>query len=280
MALVVDTHTHVVSPDTRSFPQHRAGHPGGNWVDDAPVSAADLRASMAEAGVDRALLVQAHGAYQYDNSYVASAVRADPDVFGGVGIVDVGGPDPAGELVRLHAAGLRGLRLFSIPTPQTPWLDDPATEPIWETAVRLGVHVGVCLLDPELPVLGRALDAHPGVAVALDHCGFADFTDGPPYRNAEPLWALADRSTLHLKVTSTLLDLATVAGGDPRDLVDALAARFGPHRLMWGSDYPQVHDRTYAELLAEARHAASRLSADDQELFFGGTALSLWPELA
>lgn len=278
--LIVDTHTHVVSPDVVAFPRQRVGHPGSSWVDDAPVSAEELGATAAAAGVGRVLLVQAHGAYAYDNRYVAAAVAAHPEVFAGVGIIDVGGPDPAGELGRLHAAGLRGVRLFSVPTPATPWIDDPGTEPVWQACTELGMHVGVCLLAPELEALGRALDAHPHHLVALDHCGFADFSGGPPFDRAEPLWALANRPNLWLKVTTTLLDMATADGGDPRDVVGALVDHFGVHRLMWGSDYPQVHDRSYEELLEFARFATGRLDAAGSARFFGGTALELWPELA
>jgi hypothetical protein len=67
--------------------------------------------------------------------------------------------------------------------------------------------------------------------------------------------------------------------GDPRDLVDTLAARFGPRRLMWGSDFSQTHDRSYAELVAFGRQAVSRRPEEDRRRVLGETALTLWPEL-
>ncbi len=66
-------------------------------------------------------------------------------------------------------------------------------------------------------------------------------------------------------------------GGDPVDLVDRLAAVFGAERLMWGSDFPQTHDRPYPELVDLGRRACARLSAGDQAAFLGGTALTLTP---
>ena len=49
---------------------------------------------------------------------------------------------------------------------------------------------------------------------------------------------------------------------------------------MWGSDYPQYHRESYAEIVAFGRRACSRLSADEQAAFLGATALKLWPELS
>jgi predicted TIM-barrel fold metal-dependent hydrolase len=49
---------------------------------------------------------------------------------------------------------------------------------------------------------------------------------------------------------------------------------------MWGSDWSQTHDRPYAELAASARDATAKLSADDRDAVLGGTAATLWPELA
>ena len=50
-----------------------------------------------EAGVDKAILVQASSAYAFDNSYVADAVAAHPERFTGVFSVDVVAPDAVRE---------------------------------------------------------------------------------------------------------------------------------------------------------------------------------------
>ena len=48
---------------------------------------------------------------------------------------------------------------------------------------------------------------------------------------------------------------------------------FGAERLAWGSDYPQTHDRPYADLVALAEHACRNLSEPDRARVLGGTAL-------
>ncbi|HEY1282368.1 MAG TPA: amidohydrolase family protein, partial [Acidimicrobiales bacterium] len=115
--------------------------------------------------------------------------------------------------------------------------------------------------------------------VALDHCGFADIGD-PASATMAVLTRLAGHANLRLKVTTTILRMQPPRAGDERDVLERLCAGFGAGRLMWGSDYPQHYEETYAEHLALARWACSRLPAADQERFLGGTALELWPELA
>ncbi len=125
------------------------------------------------------------------------------------------------------------------------------------------------------------LERHPGVPVVLDHCGFPDLRGGPPFTGAAPLLALAEHPGLHLKVTSHVLEAA--GADDPAAagaFVEHLVAAFGAERLVWGSDYPQTHGRTYAELVALGRDACRALSDADQARVLGENALRLWPSLA
>jgi predicted TIM-barrel fold metal-dependent hydrolase len=133
----------------------------------------------------------------------------------------------------------------------------------------------VTVLADKLEELAAAIPSLPkGIPLALDHCGFADFSAGVP----DALRALAEFPTLHLKVSTIALDHLALHG-DVRDGVAELAACFGAGRMMWGSDYSQTHDRPYPDLAEYARRAASRLDDDARRAFLAGTALALWPEL-
>jgi predicted TIM-barrel fold metal-dependent hydrolase len=170
--------------------------------------------------------------------------------------------------------------LFAIGASPPTWLDDPTTEPLWAVASELDLRIVVALLPPDLPRLRTRLEQFPGSPVVLDHCGFPDLAGGPPYSGAAALFALAGFGQLHLKVTSHLLEAAD-AEGDPsgRMLVEQLVATFGASRLVWGSDYPQTHDRSYGELVELGRSACARLSDADRALVMGANALRLWPAL-
>lgn len=49
---------------------------------------------------------------------------------------------------------------------------------------------------------------------------------------------------------------------------------------MWGSDFCQTHDRSYAELVALGAVAFAGLPREARDSCLGGTALRLWPGLA
>ena len=285
--MIIDTHSHIIAPDKTKYPLQPFGLEQGtgddrrpaSWFEDVPASAEQLLEVMDGAGVDGALLVQAMGAYSYDNAYIVDSAAVYPDRFSSVVIVDVEAPDPAGTLRAWAERGARGVRLFPITRPLATWLDAPITFPVWETAAELGMPVVIAMLPSQLPQLRNILQRYPDIPVALDHFAFPNLEGGPPYVNAPEHFALVDFPNVNLKVSSNLLERAEEASG-ARQFMETLVERFGSDRLMWGSDYSQTHDRSYAELLGLAEEATTGLSSADRAAYLGGTALRLWPELA
>jgi len=251
-----------------------------NWFDDHPVTAEQLLDSLDAGGVDGAVMVQAKGAYGFDNSYAADALVVSPTRLVNASIIDMEAPDRLEQLSYWASErGMLGTRLFDIPTSSPSWLDNPSTVAVLDRARQLGIRISLCVLEGSIPRIGTLLDMAPDLPIALDHCGFADLTGPAPYEAAAPLFDLKGHDNLRLKVTTTLLAPGSEAGHDPRDLFERLCEVFGVERLMWGSDYPQHHSEPYAEIVDFARHACSRLSSSEQGRFLGGTALELWPEL-
>jgi predicted TIM-barrel fold metal-dependent hydrolase len=270
----IDTHVHVIAADEATYPL-RPMSLSGAWYREAPCSAEGLLDRMDACGVAKAILVQALGAYSYDNRYAADSARRHPDRLVGVCCVDPLGSDPCGELTYwVRERGMRGVRLFALARDGPGWLDDPRTFPLWERAAELDARIVVTILAHQIPALRSALQRFPETAVSLDHCGFPPLVRDP-WPEAAPLFALAEHPRLFLKVSTHVLDAAR-RGGDPRRFVAALADRFGPERLMWGSDFCQTHDRSYAELVAQGRDAFSGLSAGDQAWCLARTAAKLW----
>lgn len=274
--MIVDTHVHVVAADTERYPLRPKG-PDLDWFREAPVTVEDFLSFMTAAGVDRAVLVQPMSAYGFDNRYVVDSARMHADRLASVVILDTA-DDPARRLRAMAGEGVSGVRLFAIANPTLGRLDEPQALVLWEAAAELGLVVVVTILPPRLPELRAALERFAGVTVALDHCAFPALNGGPPYAKAADLFELATFPNLHLKVSCHLLEQAEAAD-DPRHLVERLAAVFGADRLLWGSDFPQTHDRSYAELVELGRTACSRLSPADQRRFLGENALRLWPRL-
>lgn len=247
----------------------------GAWYDEAPCSAPELADRMDAAGVDRAVLVQGVGAYSFDNRYAVDSAARAPERFTAACCVDPAGPDPVAELSGwLAREAVGGVRLFALAARGASWLVDPVADSLFACADRHGAHVIVTILARQLPELRAALERHPRVPVSLDHCAFPDVAA------PEPLFALADLPNLHLKVSTHVLDAAVRAEGSAAPFVEKLVARFGAGRVMWGSDFCQTHDRSYAELAALGRQAFADLPDDARDACLGRTALRLWPGLA
>jgi L-fuconolactonase len=266
---VIDTHTHVVSADHERYPL-KPRKLSGEWYLEAPHSAEELLACMDDADVAQAVLVQPVGAYSYENGYTADSGRAHPARFASACCVD-----PFADIGRLRYwiedRGTHGVRLFAVDRGQDSWLAEPRTFPFWEAARDLGVHVIVTIFASQLEELRRMLRRYPEVRVSLDHCAFPDAA------RPEPLFELADEANLFCKVSSVVLD---AAGPEPEPFVEALVARFGAERVMWGSDFSQTHDRSYPELVALARRAFAGLSQVQRDQCFVDTPRRLWPSLA
>jgi L-fuconolactonase len=275
--VIVDTHTHIASPDRARYPL-KARALGSQWYRADNVGVSDLLADMDRHGVDRAVVVQGVGAYGYDCAYAIDAVRACPERLRLVGAIDMDSDDPSAAFMALRqAAGnvLCGVRLFGVLGHEPAWLGDRRADAVWELAARHKITIVPTLFPAALPLLASVVARHPHVPVALEHIGFVDLSGGTPFPQAAPLLDLVGQGAVHLKISSHTLEGAE-AVGDPADVVDWLAAAFGADRLAWGSDHPQSQHRNYAQKLELARHSARRLARADQDRYLGGTALKLW----
>ncbi len=280
--VLIDTHTHVVGNDTAAFPRRAASLPNGSWWDDHDCTVEHFASLVTESDVDGVVLVQAAGVYGDDNTYLATAAEHDRDRFVGSCIVDPANADAADRLAKwTNRTGISGVRLFHIPRPAVSWLASPTGDRVVDAAAALGVSVAVCCMAGDLIDVSHQLARRPEVAFALDHCGFADFSDGAPFTNAQPLWDLTKYRNLHVKITPTLVRLA---GVDPVELVETIVDRFGGSRVLWGSDWPQHREvdaagrlLSYANQVALIQSWFSGVAERDRIAIAGANALRLWP---
>lgn len=275
--MIVDTHVHIVAPDQDRYPRKLASG-NSDWVID--MSGETMLGLMGEAGIDRAMLVQAHSAYEYDNHYVADVAMMHPERFVSVCIVDPTRPDAPEQLTYwVKERGVQGLRLFPAAEREAQWLDDPRTFPLWERAAALDIPVCVCLRFRQLARLRIVIERYPQVRVALDHLGAPRLDDGPPYENAAPLFDLVKLPNVYLKFSSVNLYAAARGKSAPADFFGRLLEAFGARRVMWGSNFPNTYDRSLKEQLALALDELSFVPEADRRWLFADTARSVWPML-
>jgi predicted TIM-barrel fold metal-dependent hydrolase len=271
--VIIDTHVHVASPDTRRFPLDPLRAGGSPWWRN-PVSAEDLLALMDAHGVDQAVLVHALGAYRYNCAYTVEAARLDPARLCAVVAVDVSGPDPAAALEALVDPVVSGVRLLAIGPGDTGWHEDPRSKRVWSVASRADLSVIVMAREDQLAAFRPAIESAPDVVTVIDHCALPGLDQGliPP---TSPLMALTDLPNVWAKVSTPVL-LAASRQGSPARVIEQLVERFGPDRVVWGSDHPQTTDVDYAGKLALALAATAGLPAEEREAVMAGNARRLW----
>ncbi|WP_322104171.1 amidohydrolase family protein [Paraburkholderia sp. J41] len=282
MSVVIDTHTHVISPDKARYPLAPVGGHQSEWSAKRPVSIDGLLSSLDAAGIDRAVVVQASTVYGNDNSYVVEAVRNHPNRFAGVFSIDVLASDAVTQMQRWLDAGLSGLRLFTTGSTmpgQASWLDDERSFPVWEYAQRHDVSICLQMTAQGIPALLNMLDRFPEVRVLLDHLARPELAGGPPYEAAAPLFSLASHRGVYLKLTNRTIAEASRGASTPEAFFPRVLEAFGAGRIAWGSNFPAA-EGSLPELLTQARESLAMLPVPAQEAIFGGTARTIYPVLA
>jgi predicted TIM-barrel fold metal-dependent hydrolase len=279
--MIIDTHSHIISTDTTRYPNAPVGGHKSDWSKERPVSTEHMLAAMDQAGMAKAVLVQASTCYGHDNSYVADAVAQHPDRFTGVFSVDVLAAD-APEKIRYWAGRkLRGMRLFTAGSTmsQTESIDDPRSFAAWETASELKLPVCMQMTVKAIPQLISLLQRFPKVPVLLDHLAKPTLSDGPPFGAAAEVFSLANYKNLYLKVTPRTIKESQNGKATPQTFFPLLLSEFGASRITWGSNYP-ASEGTLTELLKSSQSCLSFLSEDERQWIFSKTALSIYPALA
>ena len=180
----------------------------------------------------------------------------------------------AEQLARLRAAGVTGMRLqwFRMPVDE---LASPQFLLIAAVLREFGMHLHLNIDGERFAEVAPAVAAF-GTNLVIDHFGWHD----PAARLAEPSYRamleLLERGTVWVKLSSGFrrpdMDL-------PGEYAQDLLRRFGPEKLLWGSDAPFVgheHAIDYAGTVALYRRwvpdAADRRAIDENgyRFYFGG----------
>ncbi len=194
----------------------------------------DIEALAREHGVGRLVLVQP-SVYGTDNSLMLQALAASQGRHRGVAVIDPAIAD--GELDRLHAAGVRGVR-FNLVSPAG-HAGDVARD-LLKLEPRLrerGWHVQWYVQAGDLPRV-VAWQAATGLCFVLDHlAGLSAGLD-----DAHPAWAaaqaLADGGAW-IKLSGWYRLGASAPYAALHSNIQRAAALFGP-RMVWGSDWPHT----------------------------------------
>ncbi|MBE0416146.1 MAG: amidohydrolase [Coriobacteriia bacterium] len=224
----IDFHTHA-------FPDTMAPAAIASLEAEAGVSAfydgtiADLVAAMDRSGVDLSVVqpVATKPTQVATINEWAAAISGKRIIAFGAMHPDV--EDPAAEVSRMHALGLRGFKMH--PEYQMFEPDEPRLDPVWAAAAEHGLiaffHAGADIAIPTVrgtPVaFGRLLDRWPRLTVVLAHIGgFQQWKGVAEILAGRNVW----------------LDTSYTLGHLPDREFVSLVRAHGPDRVLFGSDGP------------------------------------------
>ncbi|MDL4915097.1 MAG: amidohydrolase family protein [Enterobacterales bacterium endosymbiont of Blomia tropicalis] len=278
---IIDIHPHIIADDEKRYPPAPLFGKRSDWSQERPNTVEALIAAMNEAGVAKAAVVHSSTTYGFDNSYVTDGCNQYKDRLVAVGSVDMLADDVPAVIKSWVGKGLAGLRIFtggSTKDFDPSELENPRAFKAWEVLAELGLPICIQTGPIGLPQVRMLAETFPDVKIILDHLGRPDVLDGPPYKNAASLFALADLPNIYLKLTPRIFGDVEKNRASADTFFPRVAEAFGAQRMAWGSNFP-TSPGTLKDILTTAQQGLACLSEEERVWVFGKTAQNLYPAL-
>jgi predicted TIM-barrel fold metal-dependent hydrolase len=267
--IITDSGLHIWRAETPDRPWQ----PGRTAHLDQPMGYEDLSARMAEAGVDRAILIPPSWEGERAD-YSLEAVAKYPARFAIMGRLPINRPEARRMLETWKdQPGMLGVRLTFHHEWDRPWITDGTADWFWPAAERLGIPV--MLNAPTLQAeIGRIAARHPGLRLIMDHMGRLKGTqDAALEPHIDQTITLAKYPNCFVKLT--LMPTCSSAPYPYRNIqpyVRRLIEAFGPRRSFWGTDLSAMLSRcgcTYRQAVTLFTEEMPFLSKNDLEWIMG-----------
>lgn len=280
---LVDAHHHVWDLDIR--PQSWLDEPGHEPIR-RTFATADLRtaatATVAGRRLKRTVLVQCVTSVEETREFLALA-GGDPLIGAVVGWADLTSPAIGDVLDALRAGPggtyLRAIRHLVQGEKDPAWLQRPSVERGLRAVGERGLGYDVLIRSHQFPQAIRLAERLPGLPLVLDHAG-----KPPIARQGLDAWErdvrqLASHPQVRCKVSGliTEADPEKWTVEDIRPVWEVLLSAFGPHRLMFGSDWPVcVLAGGWNQWAATVEELLAGSSPAETEAVLAGTATSFY----
>jgi L-fuconolactonase len=267
---IIDPHVHVWKKDPRYPWAPETTHPPDH--DATPEMLLEL---MKQNGVERTVLIQVIH-YRWDNRFAADTLKKYPQYFQAVCRVNPESPAAPDDLSHLvQEQGFHGVRISPGADERGDWIRGPLMPPLWRRCDELKVPMTVLAPVTRMPDVAPLIEKFPNLTVVIDH--MADCPLGHPDL-LEKLLALERYPKVFVKVSHTWsLSHEQYPYRDSQAQVKQLYDKFGPRRLMWGTDWPLVEGYCgYAKALAMVRDQMHFLNEEDKSWMLSRTVERVW----
>jgi L-fuconolactonase len=270
--MIVDTHQHFWNLSEVEYPWLTPGH-GPIYTNFAP---RDLEPHLKAAGIDKTVLVQSANSYADTASML---VHADYNDWIGavIGWADLLHPDQTErDLGRyMRHPKFRGVRHLIHDEPDPDWVVQPV---VIESLKVLASHDLIFEVVAEFPNHLKHVPALseqvPNLRMVIDHLAKPPISERGMSPWSDQMRAAAENPNVYAKVSG--LNTAAAPDWTAADLqpyIDHAVQCFGPHRLMFGSDWPVcLRAGDYHRVWTETNRALSGWSPADLDAILGGTA--------
>jgi predicted TIM-barrel fold metal-dependent hydrolase len=218
--LQIDTHAHA-------FTAACALVPGRRYTPDQEAPLARYLGELDQAGIDRGVLIQP-SFLGTDNGYLLACL-AQSDRLRGVAVIDPGIEDET--LAAMSTAGIVGMRLNLLGM-DIGFVREESWQALFARVSRRNWHVELHAAANVLPLLIDALWPS-GADIVVDHFGRPDPQQGMRDPGVGALLDKAESGRIWIKFSGPYR-----CGGDPNAYAAEFLQGFGPHRIVWGSDFP------------------------------------------
>lgn len=147
-----------------------------------------------------------------------------------------------------------------------------------EVAAR-GLSYDLLIFGRQLPAALAWVDRHPALRIVLDHIAKPIVSGPPPAEWRTHLRELARRPNVFCKFSGVVTEVPgwQWSADLVRPYFEVVLEAFGPHRLMFGSDWPVcLVAADYARWHATVDAFVQPLSRDERDAILGGTAATAY----
>ena len=279
MILRIDAHHHFWNPARGDYDWM----PKDNAVLNRSYLPHDFAPRLAQAGIDRTVLVQAAATVE-ETEYMLGIADATDSVAAVVGWIDFEDRSHLKHLERLRDhPKFVGVRPMIQDIPDVDWMLREDVQWAYSALVDLDLTFDALGFSRHLHNFLTLLKRYPKLRVVVDHCMKPQIRDHGTAREEFALWAegiarIADETTAFCKFSGLVTEANegwTV--DDLRPYAAHLLQVFGPDRLMWGSDWPVCLLRAdYRDWHQAAQTLTAELGDPGKEQVFGGTAVRFY----
>lgn len=238
-----------------------------------------LHREIERAGVDGVVSVQALQSLEETHALLGMAHR-NRFILGVVGWVPLIAPDVSGILEDLAADPcLKACRHVLQDEPDDGYMLRADFNEGIRAVTAAGLVYDILIYERHLPQTVGFVDQHPDQVFVLDHIGKPRIRDGSLTAWQQRIHALARRPNVFCKLSGVATEAHWTQWTEEqlRPYFETVLDAFGPHRLMFGSDWPMCLTAVdYSRWFGVIRRFLAPLARAERDQILGGTAVEVY----